>query len=125
MLFKGSVRQDKNVILIDNNMRHVREERRHFLLVDIRGACEAHREALVAIFAPRENDCAKFLRWIVERDGPKSHVEIESRAESKPFKSPASFVNRGQGKRSSNDVLVETSKVADKADLLVLLGYSK
>ena len=76
-------------------MRHVSEEQRHFLLVDIRGACEAHQEVLVAIFAPRENDSAKFLRWIVERDGPKSHVEIESRAESKPFKIPVSFMNRG------------------------------
>ena len=52
-------------------------ERRHFFLVDIQGACEAHREVLVAIFVLRENDGAKFLRWLIEQDGRKFHIQVE------------------------------------------------
>ena len=66
MGFEGSIGDESDVVDEADYAFHVGEEGWHFLLVDVGTNGETHGEALVGVFAPREDHCGETLAWFVE-----------------------------------------------------------
>jgi len=65
------------------------------------------------------------LRGLVERDCPKSHVEIQGCTVSKTFKSFEKIMNAWHWIWTANDPTIELTEVGDEANLSIFLGRPK
>ena len=114
-----------DVVNETDDVLHVSEKQRQFLLIDVRADGETHGEALVGVLTPRKDEGGKVLAVFVKLDSPKAHVEIQDRNKGKSVDIVHNFLDGWKWKWASAKMAVEHAEVCNKLDLIVFLRDGK